>query len=144
MTEAFTFVRRGRTPRTILLLAAIWAALALAWLRLEASPLILGFLALFTLPALWDVWRDPESRLRLTETHLGWTAGTQKIEVPLRDIDHVRMDTRLDLSVRTTLVLKTGARLRLPFAATPPHRAFEEALDAHGITTRRTHFQLMQ
>jgi hypothetical protein len=48
------------------------------------------------------------------------------------------------MSVRATVVLKTGRKIKLPFEATPPHRALETALHARGITTERHHFTLIQ
>lgn len=122
----------------------IWLALLFLWLGLEAHPLIVAFLALFTLPACWDLIQDPPSGLSLFEDRITWHSGKRNASVSLDEIDHVSMNTRLDFSVKVTLVLKTGAKVRLPFEATPPDQALEEALAAQSIATRRTHFQLMQ
>ena len=64
--------------------------------------------------------------------------------VAFSEIDHFRLDTRLDFSVRATVVLRSGRKIRLPFEATPPHQAFEDALTARGVTVKRFHFQLLQ
>lgn len=144
MSAAFTFQRNGRNGKTALVIAAVWLILAGAWAFLDAALWLFGFLGLFTLPALWDLICDPSSGLNLTDATLAWHSGKRHGEVPLAEIDHIRLDTRLDFSVRATLVLHTGAKVRLPFEATPPHQAFEDALIARGLKTRRTHFQLMQ
>ena len=48
--------------------------------------------------------------------------------VALTEVDHIRLDTRLDFSVRASIVLPNGRKIRVPFEATPPHQAFEDAL----------------
>ncbi len=144
MSDTYTFHAKGRSPRTALTVALIWAGLLALYLWLEASGWIMLFLALFTLPAVADLMRNPDSGLTLSDTALSWHTGRRHAEVALSEIDHVRMDTRLDFSVKVTLVLETGAKVRLPFEATPPHMAFEHALNARDIRTKRFHFQLMQ
>jgi hypothetical protein len=135
---------RGRSLRTGVTVAGIWLVLIALWLGLAAHPVVIGFLALFTLPACWDLVTDPPSGLTLTADRLEWHSGKRHADVPLSEIDHVQMNTRLDFSVRVTLVLHTGAKIRLPFEATPPDQALENTLAQQGIKTRRTHFQLMQ
>lgn len=146
MAEAplLTYRRQARNRATTLAVAGVWAAMGFAWVFWDASSLVLALPALFTLPALWDLWRNTKSSLTLTRQALSWRTGTREVEVPLRDIDRMRMDTRLDLSVRITVRLKNGARLRIPPQCTPPHRKFEDALTDTGITTERHHFSLMQ
>lgn len=128
----------------MLTVGLIWLGLIGLWLGLEAHPMIVAFLALFTLPACWDLVTDPASGLSLTTDTLSWFSGKRHADVLLSEIDHVAMNTRLDFSVKVTLVLDTGAKIRLPFEATPPDQAFETALAAQGVKTKRTHFQLMQ
>ena len=140
----FSHHAQGRSLRTGITVTLIWLLLIGLWLGLEAHPMIVAFLALFTLPACWDLISDPPSGLTLTDRALSWHSGKRHAEVPLAEIDHVAMNTRLDFSVKVTLVLENGAKIRLPFEATPPDQAFEDALTARGIKTRRTHFQLMQ
>jgi len=55
----------------------------------------------------------------------------------------MRFDTRLDFSVRITVVTADGTRLRLPYDALPPHKGFEAACQAHGLRTERHHFALL-
>lgn len=144
MSAELTFNATGRSPRTAAVVGAVWLGLLALWLVLDAAPWVVGFLALFTLPACWDLLRNPPSGLTLTQTDISWHSGTRKATVELQEIDHVRLDTRLDFSVRVTLVLVSGAKLRLPFEATPPHQSLEDALNAQGIKTQRHHFQLLQ
>lgn len=144
MSDSFTYHARGRSKGTALVVAAVWLGLLGLWLGFEANLWIVAFLALFTLPACWDLVQNPASGLSLTQTQLSWHSGKRRAEVALDEIDHIRMDTRLDFSVKVTLILKTGAKLRLPFEATPPHQAFEAALQDRGLATKRFHFQLMQ
>ena len=144
MSDSYAFQRQGRDKRTALTILAVWTALMLAWVFLEMAPWIVVFLGAFTLPALWDHYANPSSGLTLDDTGISWFSGKRCGEVPLSDIDLVRLDTRLDFSVRATLVLKNGEKIRLPFEAIPPHETFERELNARGVTTRRTHFQLFQ
>ena len=144
MSTPYRFDRQGRSLRTGIVVAGLLLALLLAWALLEASPWLMGFLALFTLPALADLIRNPASGLTLDDAALSWHSGRRHASVPLGEIAEMRLDTRLDFSVRATVVLTDGRKIRLPFEATPPHMAFEQALQDRGIRTRRTHFQLFQ
>ena len=141
---AYSFARHGRSRAVVVTVALVWGGLVLGWVLLDVIGWILAFVALFTLPALWDLWRDPTSGLTLSETTLGWHAGRRSVRLRLDEIDHVRLDTRLDFSVRATAVLKTGRKLRLPAESTPPHHQFEAALQDRGVRTQRHHFTLMQ
>ena len=134
---------RARRPRTVLVLLAVWAGLAALWWGLNAAWWIVAALALPTLPALWEVLTDRRAGLRLDDGMLRWHDGARTDHVALAALDHVRMDTRLDLSVRVTLVLRDGRRVRLPQACVPPHRALEATLAGAGVPTRRHHFGLL-
>jgi hypothetical protein len=140
----FVHEARGRSYRAALTVAAVWAVLLACWVMLDAAGWLMLLIGAFTLPALHDLWRNPSSGVRLDDTILRWHSGTRGAEVALAGVDHVRLDTRLDFSVRATVVPCDGPRLRLPFESTPPHRAFETALEARGVKVRRTHFQLVQ
>ncbi|MGJ8545005.1 MAG: hypothetical protein ACSHWZ_06145 [Sulfitobacter sp.] len=139
-----TYETRGRSLRLALIVAAIWAALLGARLYFDAALWIIGAVWVFTLPALWDLASNRRAGLTLTSASLHWHTGRAHGQINLDDIDHIRLDTRLDLSVRATVIPKAGRKLRLPFEATPPHRAFESALNGAGITTQRHHFTLIQ
>jgi hypothetical protein len=146
MTAAapFAYSRTARSLTAGLVVAAVLLALLAAWLWLEAAPWIVAGLALFTLPALYDLAANPAAGLTLTDKDLSWHSGRRHAQVTLDEIDNLRLDTRLDFSVRASVVLRTGRKIRLPFEATPPHRAFEAALEARGVKVMRFHFQLMQ
>jgi len=133
----------ARRPRTLLALLGVWAGLLLLWWGLNTTWWIVGTLALFTLPALWEVITNREAALQLEDGILCWRDGARADRVALDALDQVRFDTRLDLSVRVTLVLTDGRRIRLPHACLPPHRMFETALNAAGVTTRRHHFRVL-
>ena len=141
---AFTYRRRARSRTALLLLPMIWAALTAAWLWLDASGWIIGLLGLFTLPALWEVFSYPASGLTLDQNSLSWFTGKRDAKIALAQVDRVRLDTRLDMSVRATVILRTGRKIKLPFEATPPHRSLEAALQARGVATERHHFTLIQ
>lgn len=144
MAAPFVFEQQVRRPVTALVVLAIWAVLLAAWIWLEAALWLLVVIAVFTLPALRDLIRNPAAGLTLSDDKITWHTGRYEGAVELAELDHMRLDTRLDFSVRATAVLTTGRKIRLPFEATPPHRAFEAALEARGIRVKRFHFQLMQ
>lgn len=144
MSTDFTYARTGRSRRTAVIVATIWVAVIGAGVFWEMSAWIMTIVLTFTLPALWDLITDPPSGLTLTDTALHWHSGKRKAEVALEEIDKIRLDTRLDLSVKVTLILKTGAKVRLPFESTPPDQPLEDALTQRGLKTERHHFQLMQ
>ncbi len=108
-------------------------------LTLQAADWILVFLALPGLPALWDFVSNPVWRLELNDTMLSWT-GPRSDQIALSGIDHVRLDTRWDLSVRATIFLASGHKIRIPDPALPPHRRFETELNAQAVRTERHHF----
>ena len=144
MSVDFVFHAQGRNTRTLVTVALIWVGLLILWLGFDAHPMIVAFLTLFTLPACWDLIANPPSGLTLSTDSISWFSGKRRADVGLDEIDHVGMNTRLDFSVKVTLVLRNGSKIRLPFEATPPDQSFEEALAERGIKTRRTHFQLLQ
>lgn len=138
----YRFERRGRSRTALIATLSIWGLLGgLTW-AYALSPWIVGGVVLFTLPAVLEGLWDARAWLSLTDTDLSWQSAGRDVRLPLAMIDTVRLDTRLDFSVRVTLCLADGRRLRLPPACTPPHRQFEAELQARGVTTRRHHFSL--
>ncbi len=144
MTAAFSYEQHARSPRLLLIVLAVWAALTALWLWLDAALWIVLFLGAFTLPAIADLIRNPRAGMTLDADRLSWFSGRRHGTVELTEVDHIRLDTRLDFSVRVSAVLTNGRKIRLPFETTPPHQTLEDALQAHGVTTRRHHFQLLQ
>ncbi|MGB5865025.1 MAG: hypothetical protein WBG95_12090 [Sulfitobacter sp.] len=143
MTLPYTYTTRGRRPATFLTVLVVWGLIAAAYLWLEAAPMLLAFIGLFTLPALYDLAANPESRLTLNAETLSWTSGRQDAQIALSEIEHLRFDTRLDLSVRLSVVRPSGIKIRVPFPATPPHQEFEKTALEAGLKTCRHHFSLM-
>lgn len=121
-------------------LVGIYTTLSFAVVVLQASWWVVAFLALPTLPALWDLWRNTRSELTLDATHFIWRSGQLSDSVTLDQIDLVRFDTRWDFSVRVTLILTSGDKLRLPPQVLPPHLMLENALQLRGVQTERHHF----
>lgn len=144
MSDPFVFEQQVRKPVTALIVLGIWAVLLAAWLWMEATIWLLLVIGVFTLPAVRDLIRNPSAGLTLSDEEITWHTGKYEGAVTLAEVDHMRLDTRLDFSVRATAVLTTGRKIRLPFEATPPHRDFEAALEARGMRVKRFHFQLMQ
>ena len=139
--DDFRFQRHGRNPRTVAILGAVYLVLIAAILLIDAAWWLMAALALTTLPALWDIYRNPAAGLDLTAGQLRWYTGRREGRLLLYEVDHMRFDTRWDFSVRVTAVLKAkDKRIRLPYECLPPHRAFEAALNAHGMAVQRHHF----
>jgi hypothetical protein len=140
--EGFSYRSQGRTRVTALAVTGTWLVLGGLVLTVDAAPWLMGCIGLFTLPALWDLWRNPQAGLDFTPVALTWFSGAREGRIPWAEIDRVRLDTRLDFSVRASAVLRSGQKIRLPYECTPPHRALEAALAARGIPTERHHFSL--
>ena len=56
------------------------------------------------------------------------------------NIDYVRFDTRWDFSVRVSVVLNSGKKIRLPDESTPPHKVLEPVFEQAGFRVDRHHF----
>ncbi|WP_136439479.1 hypothetical protein [Pacificoceanicola onchidii] len=142
---SYKFERAGRNLTAILTLGVIWGGLVLGLLWLSASLWIVGGLFAVTLPMLWDVIRNRAAGLEMDETQIRWWSGRHTGDARLSAIDHVRFDTRLDLSVRVRLVLKGPAarRVQIPQDALPPHQDLQAELEARGVPVKRHYFSLM-
>lgn len=132
----------GRSLRAFLVLMLIWLALLTLWFVLQASVWVVGLVMLVTLPALLDFATGRRAWLRMDDTVLRWGSGRAEGDVALARIDHVRLETRLDFSIRARLVLEDGRRITLPQDSLPPHPRLQDALEARGIRTERHHFVL--
>ena len=142
MPDRLVFTRQARTPQTVVILIAIYSVLLAAVIVIDAAPWLMAALALLTLPAVWDIWRNPGAGLGLDQTRLDWHSGRLSGTLELAQIDHMRFDTRWDFSVRVMAVLNDGKKVRLPHEALPPHRALETAFAARGVTVKRHHFTI--
>lgn len=143
MTLPLTHTSYGRSRAALFIVLGIYATLLTLILTIDLNLFIAAFLALFTLPALWELWSNPVSTFELTAEQISWATGRLSGAMPPALILRTRFDTRLDLSVRVTFFLKDNRKLRLPHACTPPHEALEEALRSLGIKTERHHFSLI-
>ncbi|WP_438991467.1 hypothetical protein [Lentibacter sp.] len=133
----------GRSRAALITLTGVYTVLlALVW-WIDLNLYIAVFLALFTLPALWEAVQNPVSTFELSDSHMRWSTPRLADEMPVGLILRARFDTRLDLSVKVTLFLKDNRKLRLPHACTPPHEALEAELRALGVKTERHHFSLI-
>lgn len=141
--DAFLWTRQGRNPVTFYAVLGTWAVLLALLVLVDASPALMGFLALFTLPALWELYANPAAGLRIDRDTLSWYTGKRKAALDWSEVTHVRLDTRLDFSVRATAMLTAGRKVRLPYECTPPDKLLEAALNAHGVRTERHHFSLI-
>lgn len=141
--DTFSFRREGRNSATLLAVAAVWFTLIAAIIMVDAAPWLMAVIGAFTLPALWDLYRNPASGLDFTPDALTWFTGSKDASVNWSEIDRVRLDTRLDFSVRASAVLHSGRKIRIPYECTPPHAVLEAALNARGIRTERHHFSLI-
>ena len=138
--DAYRFETSGRNWTTLITVLAIWVVLVVLIIRVDMSIVLAVAVVLCTLPAFYDLITARAAGLRLDATTLSWHAGTKTGEVSIKKIKHISFDTRLDLSVRLTAVLHIGQKVKIPFEATPPHRAFEAELESRGIKTERHHF----
>lgn len=141
--EPFTYHRQGRSWTTLTVVLAVYVLLIVAIVRVDAAPWLMGIIALFTLPALWEIYANPAAGLEMDAEQITWFTGKRTATLHWGEVDHMRLDTRLDFSVRATAVLSSGRKIRLPYEATPPHKAFEAALQSLGIRTERHHFSLI-
>lgn len=142
MNDPFHFTRHNRNPRTVTILICIYAALIGAVIMIDAAWWLMAVLGLFTLPAVWDLYADTSAGLSLTQDTLEWHTGKRSAALDLGTIDHMRFDTRMDLSVRVTAVLHSGEKVRLPYEALPPQRRLETEFQNRDLRVIRHHFTL--
>jgi len=142
MTKTFQFSQRSRTPQLIATLGCVYAVLIGAYFAYDAAWWIISILALPTLPAVWDYWRDVQSGLSLDQDLIEWHSGLRSDSLPLEQIDYARFDTRFDFSVRLSFILQNGSKLYLPPQVLPPRRQLEPELQKRGVRTERHHFRL--
>lgn len=137
---AFYFERDARSL-TAMLMISIWlCGLAVLVLVFQAALWLVAALALPVLPALWELWRNPRSWLRIDTEQFCWSSPRMTGEIALTEISHIDMTTRWDFSIRVTLHTHLGTTHKLPPDVTPPDTFIEAALSARGIPVKRHHF----
>jgi hypothetical protein len=102
----------GRNPRSVAVLVLLYSAILMALNILEVAPWLMAVLVLITLPAVFDIAVNRRAGLSLESGRLAWFSGEVSDEAALSHIAHVRFDTRLDLSVRVTVVMLDGRKVR--------------------------------
>lgn len=139
----YSFETTGRNRKTLISFAIVWAVIAVAVFWLDASLWLMGLIGLCTAPALYDLIAGRRSGVALAAEGLSWFAGQRTGDITWDQISHMRLDTRLDFSVRASAVLTSGRKVRLPLESTPPADTFEEVLRTRGIKVERHHFSLL-
>ncbi|MGX9353723.1 hypothetical protein ACS3SW_00765 [Roseobacteraceae bacterium S113] len=133
----------ARGPRVLAILGLWWGLVLLGLFAINLSPWIAGVLLLVSLPAVIEMARGATAWLEVSETSIAWGSGRRSGDVARNEIEKVRFDTRLDLSVRVSLVLVSGRRVRLPYECIPRAARLKEALEAAGYVHEHHHFALM-
>jgi len=139
----YSFETSGRNRKTLVALVLVWALIITAVFAIDASLWLAGLIGLCTLPAVYDLIVGRRSGVELNAEGLRWFAGKRTGEITWDKISHMRLDTRLDFSVRTSAVLVSGRKVRLPLESTPQADVFEEELKARDIKVERHHFSLL-
>lgn len=139
----YTFTRSSRTLRAITMVALWWAVIVVLYFVLSAAPIIIAVLALASLPALYDIGAGATSELSITDKNIAWRSGRRGGTLPRGQLKSVRLDTRLDFSLRLTLLTHQGSKIRLPYECIPKANEIEAALKNQGIAFQRHHFTLL-
>lgn len=135
----YSYESQGRTPKSIAaLVAMVFILIGLDYIGTVWW--IIVIVAMITLPAAIDVFVNATARLDLNDTQLFWKNRSQEVTIPLHEIEKIRFDGRMDMSVRVSVVLKDGRKLRMPYDAMPPHKELEAALQARDVRTERHAF----
>lgn len=143
MTAAFTFKRQGRTQATVIVLGCVYLALIAAFLLLNVTTWIVLALFLCTLPAIWDLVQNPISGIEITDAAISWFHGKNSATIQKPEIERIKVDLRLDRSVKLTIQLKTGRKIRVTQPSIPPLPQLETALDQFGYAYQKNPFSLL-
>ena len=135
----YSYESQGRTPKSIAaLVAMVFILIGLDYIGTVWW--IIVIVAMITLPAAIDVFVNATARLDLNDSQLFWKNRSQEVTIPLHEIEKIRFDGRMDMSVRVSVVLNDGRKLRMPYDAMPPHKELEAALQARDVRTERHAF----
>ena len=135
----YSYESQGRTPKSIAaLVAMVFILIGLDYIGTVWW--IIVIVAMITLPAAIDVFVNATARLDLNDSQLFWKNRSQEVTIPLHEIEKIRFDGRMDMSVRVSVVLVDGRKLRMPYDAMPPHKELEAALQARDVRTERHAF----
>jgi hypothetical protein len=139
----YAFKRSARSPRAVGFVALWWIVLFALYLFFNAVPVIILGLAIVSLPALIDIGKGATSELQITQSDISWRSGRRAAQLPRGQLKSVRLDTRLDLTLRMTLITYQGSKVRLPYECMPPAQQIEAALKDQDILYERHHFTLL-
>lgn len=140
MDTPYIYARTGRNWPTLLSMLGVWGVLITLILAVDMALWLAGIVFLFTLPAFIDVVTARPSGITISNDQIDWHAGRQDGTMTKRLIKVIRLDTRLDFSVRCTLELYSGQRIKIPFESCPQHQLLENQLHQFGFETKRRHF----
>ena len=143
MSAAYTFERQGRSRATVLGLVLFLGLLVAAWIILNAAFVVVVGLSLFSIPAILDLIRNPKSGMRLDEANLHWYHGRISNTLPRAEIERIRIDLRMDRSLKMTAELKNGKKIRVIQPAIPPLSELEKGLEAQGMPYQKHPFSFM-
>ena len=135
----YSYESQGRTPKSIAALVAM-VVILIGLDYIGTVWWIIVIVAMITLPAAIDVFVNATARLELNDSQLFWKNRSQEVMIPLHEIEKIRFDGRMDMSVRVSVVLNDGRKLRMPYDAMPPHKELEAALQARDVRTERHAF----
>ena len=140
MTQEFRFQRSARQPKSMAITGAALVALIGAVLVLHIHPVIAAIFALLLLPALWDIASNTRSELTLDTDTLSWRMGGRGDTFQLGEIERVNNKLSLDFSQKAVILMKTGARHRIPPPCVPPDGSLDAALSARDVAVERSLF----
>lgn len=143
MTQTFRHTTSARRTSAIVTVGAVWIVLIVLYIFMDAAWWIVGVVALATLPAIIDIARNRPAGMELGPAQLTWHSGRASGDILLSQIEKIRMDTRLDLSVRVTIIPTEGRKLRLPYDAMPKSDVLEREFTERDIKVERHHFSLL-
>lgn len=141
MSQPLSYSRAARswTAYSALgLTLAVWLGLC----AIEAHPIVLVVAILPLILLAWELLKNDTSRFRLNDSCLTFGVGSVQTTVRLDRIDLVRLNRRLDLSWRVTIVLSDGQRLRVSPQCIPPIQTLDTALQERNIKIDRVLFTL--
>ncbi len=139
----YRYSHHPRNRKSILIVCAYFIGIAAFKLVFNLADLWVAVAGFVAVPAIYDLARNAQSTLTLSQAQIDWTSGRQEADIVVSAIDYIRFDTRLDLSIKMSVILKTGRKIRVPVACTPPYGDITEALERNAIRHERHHFTLL-
>ena len=139
----FEFERQGRSRATVIGTGTYLAALALGYVLLDVHVMILTGMAVFAVPAVLDLIRNPKSGMRLNENTLEWYHGPILTTLPRSDIARLHIHIRMDRSLKVLVELESGKKHRMIQPAIPPRALLETGLTQAGIPFQVHPFSLL-